>query len=36
MAEVNDEVIDDVTPVTEYNDTTDGGEDERVLALKHF
>jgi hypothetical protein len=35
MAEVNDEVIDDgYTP--EYNDKTGGGEDERVLALKHF
>ena len=35
MAEVNDEVIDDVTDVTDDNDTT-GLDDETVKALKHF
>lgn len=37
MAEVNDDVIDDVTDVTDDDNTTDSGEeDETTKALKHF
>lgn len=35
MAEVNDDVIDDVTDVTDDNNTT-GLDDETAKALKHF